>query len=113
MTRTPAQVIKLVIDSGNYNPDISYMCSLLSSMLHYDEITPNEYSYTKQSINDFLVGWSTLRGMLTAKYSIQISSVPSVALAIYSDWDNRDTILAQAIKDHAIDYSACGDDWVF
>lgn len=112
MTRTPAQVIKLVIDSGNYNPDISYMCSLLSSMLCYDEITPSEYSYTKQSINDFLVGWGTLRGMLTAKYSIQISSVPSVALAIYSDWDNRDAILAQAVKDYAIDYFT-SDDWVF
>ena len=112
MTKTPAQVIKMAIDSGNYNPYFSYMCSLLSSMLSQCEITRNEYNYTKQSINDFLVGWSTLRGMLTVKYSIQISRVPSVALAIYNNWDNRDAILAQAVKDYAIDYFT-SDDWVF
>lgn len=96
--RTPAQIFALAISEGYYKAG-DLMCMRLSYMwIEYDIITKEEYDSAKDEIKQFLDGFSTMAGRLALYFRCNVTYVYDLALAIYSDWDNRYAILASPFE---------------
>lgn len=94
--RTPAQIFALAISTGHYKTG-SFMCNALGEMMLAGKITNIERLESVNTIQIFVnsrSAYTTLRGYLALHFKCQTSEVYNLALALYSDWDNRHAILA-------------------
>lgn len=66
--RTPAEIVRLALDSGLYMKKYGFMCNLLDNMKHINKITNDEYNNATLAIDVAIDEENTLDSYLYKRH---------------------------------------------
>lgn len=97
--RTTAEIFNWLLTNKRYQNDGYFMCVTLDRIYNEELITSKEYHQALFEIRDFIGSHCTMTGYLCSRLQDVVPTGQSpylkLKLDIYTDWNNRETLVNQ------------------